>query len=652
MKSEQQPNSDHDAAARWHFPPTGGGVEVVQEAATTNFRESPLDKFVREILQNSTDAHDHNAGPVEVLFQETEYPSKLFGAEALKAHAEAAWFTAEDEQQPKLADQYEKAAEILGQPMIRCLNVTDCNTTGLAGPNWDALITKAGSNRKGSSPTAGGTHGMGKNAVFNMSAAKTAFYYTCFQKGAGRRRHRVEKWMGKSVLTVHTLSGETERRQHIGFYRCPDDSPLEGAAIPDEFRMPAAPGQPNTPPSGTTITVLGFEPAADDWPQEIAKSAAASFFYAIHHGKLIVSVMDKDGNAIRIDRSTLKNIFATHDQEPDDRSQFTRAHAYYQAISVEVASDVITLPDPIGGGVDARIVLDSGPSRTAYMNRNGMFITDSKEYLKNPFHIRTPQYCPKYAIIVTPSDDPTNNFIRELENAAHDEVQPNSIADVAHQRKVKAAFSKGRQQIRQLVDARIEKDLTDTILNLYELAGIVGDVEAGNNGGNARKLPVRIRQLNFQNVSASVGVDDPDPETPQPPPEKPDPPPEPPDPPDPPKPPGPPQPPRPTPPRPPQTRASAISRVRLVSAGAHGSAIMFTTSKPNQVVKLQVTPSGEMESREAALQITAAREEQSAGVTVNGNTVEIQAQQARRYCVHISTADDIAKTALSVRSIA
>ena len=59
-----------------------------------------------------------------------------------------------------------------------------------------------------------------------------------------------------------------------------------------------------------------------------------------------------------------------------------------------------------------------------------------------------------------------------------------------------------------------------------------------------------------------------------------------------------------------------------------------------------------MESREAALQITAASEDQSAQVGVNGDTVEIQAKQARRYCVRIKTAADIARTALSIRNIA
>ena len=78
---------------------------------------------------------------------------------------------------------------------------------------------------------------------------------------------------------------------------------------------------------------------------------------------------------------------------------------------------------------------------------------------------------------------------------------------------------------------------------------------------------------------------------------------------------------------------------------------MFTTVKPGQTVKLRVTPSGEMESRETPLQITAASEDDSARVTVNGDTVEIRAQQARRYRVRISTDVDIARTALSVRNV-
>ena len=253
MKLEESNPSRQTRNTSWHFPPTGGGVEVIQESATTNFRESPLDKFVREILQNSTDAHDNNLGPVEVTFQEALYPSELFGANALLNHTQAALLAASEENRPKLAEQYRKAGETLSENAIRCLNIADRNTTGLAGENWSALLTKSGAVRKNQT-TAGGDRGMGKNAVFNVSAAKTAFYYTCFQEGNGRKRHRIEKWMGKSVLTAHTIDGET--RQHIGFFRHSDGHPVEGSAIPEPFRMKVEAGQPNIPTTGTTITVL------------------------------------------------------------------------------------------------------------------------------------------------------------------------------------------------------------------------------------------------------------------------------------------------------------------------------------------------------------------------------------------------------------
>ena len=645
MTTEQANPNQASSRPSWHFPPTGGGIEVIQESATTNFRESPLDKFVREVLQNSTDAHDHNAGPVEVTFREAFYPSELFGAEVLIEHTEAAWFAASEENQPKLADQYQNAAETLRMPTIRCLNIADRNTTGLSGYKWDALLTKAGAIRKDQT-TAGGRFGIGKNAVFNVSTAKTAFYYTCFQDGTGRKRHRVEKWMGKSVLTAHTIGEET--LQHIGFYRHIDGQPISGSAVPETFRMKTAPGQPNTPPNGTTITVLGFEPQSADWPQEIAKSAAANFFCAIHSDQLVVTVVDFDGNETRIDRNTLKNIFAKHDRNSNREDPFSRAHSYYKAIRGQGDVAEVRLPAPIDGEVEARIVLHDGPSRSAYVNWNGMFVTDSKEFPKNPFHIRTPQYCPDYTIIITPKDEMTNEFIRDLENVAHDEVQPNSIEDLDQQRKVKQSFQNGRRQLMELVNTGIERDIASGNRNLRHLADIIGDETGDDNdeAGQPHKLTTRTKKQNFQTASALAVT-----ETPQDPPQDP-PRPVPPNPPDPPVDPRPMPPNPPVPPKPPAPKASTIGRVRLISAGPHDAAIMFTTVKPGQTIKLRLTPSGEMASNEAALEITSANEDQAAAVAVNGETIEIHAQQARRYCVRISTVADISKTALSVRNIA
>lgn len=632
---------------KWHFPPTGGGVETIQDSATTSFRDSPLDKFVREILQNSTDAHDHNAGPVEVTFAAQEYPTTDFGTEELRVHLEAAWIAAFEEGQESLAEQYQRAYEMLGERTIQCLNVSDRNTTGLSGDKWDALLIKAGAIRK-DGPAPGGGNGIGKNAVFNISAAKTAFYYTCYQNGAGRKRHRVEKWMGKSMLTAHLVDGEM--RQHIGFYRHVDLSPIEVPHIPEAFRMKTAPGQPNTPPSGTTITVVGFEPQDDDWPQEIAKSAAANFFYAIHHDKLIVAVIDADGKETRVDRNTLKNTFALHDQYPDEENPFSRAHTYYKAIQSQESPESIGMPTPVAGEVSLRMCLDGGPSRTVYINRNGMFITDSKDSLKNPFHVRMRQHCPAYTNIVTPSDDHTHDYIRGLEPPAHDEIQYNSIRNTAERNAVRATFTSARKQIMDLMNSKIQEDLESTQINLRELSGIIGkDADESNN--DEGPLEVSTRKQNFQTASAvPIADDDPptDDITPEPPEPK-----------DPPVPPvEPPQPrkprdpvDRPERPAPRNSRPSAIGNVRLVSASNRGAAVLFTTTRPGQVVKLQIAPSGEMESRESALEVIAASEDQSAVVSVHDNTVVVQADDARRYCVRISTNANTEKTALSVRNI-
>ncbi len=643
MKREKTSPSSRGSKPSWHFPPTGGGVEVIQESATTNFRESPLDKFVREILQNSTDAHDHNFGSVEVAFQEALYQAELFGADTLLEHTQAALLAANEENRPKLAEQYQKASETLSNSTIRCLNIADRNTTGLVGENWAALLTKSGAVRK-KQTTAGGDRGMGKNAVFNVSAAKTAFYYTCFQEGRGRRRHRVEKWMGKSVLTAHEIDGET--RQHIGFFRHGDGRAIEGSAIPEPFRMKAELSQPNIPPTGTTITVVGFEPQSGDWPEEIAKSTAANFFFAIHRGQLVVSVVDINGSETWIDRNTIRNIFASHDQDPRPGDPFSRSHSYYRAICGDAVIEDIALPAPIDGTVEARLVLGDDPSRSAYVNWNGMFVTDSREVTKNPFHIRTPLYCPDYAIIVTPKDDQTNEFIRDLENVAHDEIQPNSIEDARQQRQVKLGFQEGRRQLRELVNARIDRSVAEGNRNLHHLAGIVGDEQEIGTGEPSEplRLSSRTRKQNFQTAAAMTIAETPNPG-------------------------GPPatpsggvrsddsQPPRkpmetsgaPNPPRP---KASTIGRVRLVAGGAYEVAVMFTTFKPGQTVKLRLSPSGEMVSNEAALKVSGATEQQSAKVVLDDDTITIEARHARRYRVYVSLAEDISKTALSVRNIA
>ena len=632
----------------WNFPPTGGGIEVIQETALTNFRESPIDKFVREVLQNSTDAHDTAMGPVEVTFQEENYPSELFGAESLLQHIEACIQAAAEEGQAQLVERYQNAATAVAQPIIRCLNVCDRNTTGLSGYKWDALLNKSGAIRKDQS-TAGGRFGVGKNAVFNVSTAQTAFYYTCFQEGRGRRRHRIEKWMGKSVLTAHVIQGIP--LQHIGFYRQQGGSPVEGIRIPNEFRMQVMPGQANIPSNGTTITILGFAPQSTHWLDEIAMSAAANFFLAIHLDRLAVTVIDNIGNRLRVAKHTLRAIFEKYDKNPQMDEPFSRAHCYYRAVCSQVETQCVSLPDPINGTVVVRFSTAEGPSRSAYINWNGMFITDSREVNKNPFHIRTPRYYPDYSIVVIPGNEGANEFIRNLENVAHDEVQANSIEDPYRQRLVKTSFRQTRQEILDLIGGELDSNSNSTSRNLHQLSGVIGDdsVVGTGQGQAGSKLMTRTRRQNFQTAStlnmdiSDMGDLETDGRTghqgdslkealnrrtenatsgaqgakgSRPP------------------------------------KAPALRQVRLIAAAPFETVILLTTVKLHQTIRLRLAPVGEMETNEAGLSIMNCTEESGAAVVVKGDTIELQADSARRYCLRLKTETDTSLNALSVRSLA
>lgn len=328
----------------------------------------------------------------------------------------------------------------------------------------------------------------------------------------------------------------------------------------------------------------------------------------------------------------------------------SRCHHYYKLIAGEETKQVaVALPNPIGGAVNGVGLLGGGPSRTAYINRNGMFITDAREPAKNPFRILKPPYCPDYAVVVVPADAHTQDFIRALEPPAHDEIQPNSIDDGAQQQKVKDSFARARRQIREFIAGQIQLKFEEEKLNAYALAAIVGG--AADDRGAGEQLNVHTRTPNFQQSSSLVPDEqtDTDQSASNPPDnsensdddrenenkktkrER-----------------------RPrsgkTPPPSPSSRPSALSGVRLANTGPREAVIMFTTGQPGQTVKLQLAPSGEMDSREAGLQLTAAREDQGAAVTLNGDIVEIQAQQARRYRVRLTTAADITRTALSIRN--
>ena len=187
---------------KWQFPPRNGGVEYVQDPSSAHFSDSPIPKLVREVIQNSLDARQSGLdAPIAVKFADIWLDRKDIGAPQLYKHIVACLDKATAENHHKnIVSAYEKARDTLRAPRVRCLRITDANTTGLSGGNWDALVTQEGSVRKPDTGAPGGSYGIGKNAALNVSDIMTVFYSTQYVNG---REGRVEKMQGKATLMAH-----------------------------------------------------------------------------------------------------------------------------------------------------------------------------------------------------------------------------------------------------------------------------------------------------------------------------------------------------------------------------------------------------------------------------------------------------------------
>ncbi len=454
----------------WQFPPSNGGMDYANDPSSAYFSDAPTAKLVREIIQNSLDAKESGlTTPVKVEFSEKKIGRGLIGASDLEKHISSCLDRAKASNWTKLQKVYDIALEALSQKQIRCLRIVDSGTTGLKGDHWAGLVHREGAVEKsGGAP--GGNYGIGKNAVFNVSDLRTVFYCTRYLNG---RKGRVEKLQGKATLMNHPSPGDIrENLQHIGFYKDSDSEPILGRDIPSFFRL----DEP-----GTGVFIMGFNPRSDNWIEEVTSAVIESFFYAIHHKQLVVEIKDENDNTTTVTYENLDSLYNHY-------SKASNAYYYYKAIRDE---EVIQTPKLTKiGTLDIYVTMGSGPRRIAYVNRNGMLITDSREQKINPIAPRGRSLWPDFAGVVIPESDPGDNWIRTMENPSHDSMSPLQLQERSEIRQAERIFKEARDSIRAIIDDKSETARYGDTSNLDELASTLPEFDP-NVLGN-KKLETQI----------------------------------------------------------------------------------------------------------------------------------------------------------------
>lgn len=439
----------------WQFAANDGGVDVVRDPSSSHFSGAPLSNAVREAVQNSLDARQEGLDTVEVSFKEVAIPRDVIDANGLQPHLEQCLLRADSEGRASIKNAYQTALQALEKDLVRCLKIQDTGTTGLRGVNWNALVLQEGAVEKQSSDTVpGGSYGIGKNAVLNISDAMTVFYSTRYVEG---RRGRVQKVQGKTTLMSHPdpVRPMSNMLQHVGFCRKQNGEPITGVReIPEPFQLEE---------TGTGIYVVGFNPHCDDWVTEIRAAVIANFFYAIHNRGLEVKIEQAEGNEVVIDNQTVALEFESCAPE-------SAAQHYYHAISGQQAAVCRTVESraPVGT-LRVYLITGIGPRRTAYVNQNGMLISDSRDQRINPLSPMGRGLWPDYCAVIIPETKQGAAFLSRLENPAHNALSIKHLPEEREQKQADRAMQSARSEIRSLIDETVSARHGDGLSNVTEL---------------------------------------------------------------------------------------------------------------------------------------------------------------------------------------
>ena len=287
---------------RWRFPDNNHTrVYGFDTTDMETFKKDPVAHFAREICQNSIDAHKKgSSNPVRIEFRSfIMHNSCVPDLFALKTEMNMCrnYMSAPDK---KVS--YQKTANDIYKNIcgntngyIKCLRVSDFNTTGLYGAKshkleepFYALTRGSGSSDKGSGSA--GSKGIGKYAAFVISKTNTVFY---------------------STHAINPDTNETEDA-HCGISKlCSrplDDDDLftfgEGYYGVGEQNYPIM-GQLNMDSSftrkedefGTDLYIIGFDEGnGNSWINEVLEKVLESFVVAIMKGSLEVIIDGQEVN--------------------------------------------------------------------------------------------------------------------------------------------------------------------------------------------------------------------------------------------------------------------------------------------------------------------------------------------------------------------
>lgn len=423
-------------------------IEGLNDGNIETYKNTPLLSLTKEELQNSTDQAimDENNQPkrVTVEFQDFYLDVNFFPefdkTKKIYEHERVFW---DDylENDKKAIKFFDNAIDLLNKKTIRCLRISDFNTTGLTGIHkttsspWNNLVKNKGvSDKPGYS---GGSFGIGKDAAFACSQLRIVFYNTINEDGE-------EGFQGCMKVPNYVYNGNTYLGKNFYCYNSLDDkcNPIEKSSSLDPNYLRKSVGMDKF--------IVGFDVniGKEDLKRDIIVSSIENFLTAFFMDKLEIKYGDETINKEFLDGEGFNDL-------KDSLSKLSLENFETLNNPDEIVKISMLEEDDIW----IYVKLDPSYSRRASIVRqNGMKVFD-RGYISSRIGFNAVVYLAKNKV---------NKYFKTLENQEHNRWANERSDDpaLAAQRQ-DIIFDTLRAKVKELNGANIEGNVDSDGLGEY-----------------------------------------------------------------------------------------------------------------------------------------------------------------------------------------
>ena len=424
---------------KWRFPDNNYTDEKGLDTSDMEiFKKDPIASLARVICQNSIDA-SYGEKPVKVEFSLFSIKrEEIPGINELTEQINKCYEYKKDS--PKEGAALTELKKSINSKTIKCLRISDFNTTGVIGANNYKSGKPFYSLTKGSGVsdkigTSGGSKGIGKFASFVVSTTNTVFYSTkAYDDSMG--------FIGISKLRSVPMPeiDEDLMTLGIGYYgKNKKNFPVsEELNLDKSFKL-------KEKQYGTDVYLIGFN-EDKAWKTDIIAKVLESFMVAIMNGDLEVKVAEHI-----VKKSTIANIIYSEEFEKErTKTEVKQIRAQYELLQKDESI------------ISEELVIDETSTVTVYVKQydqqNESKATKHSVMVRYPYmkitYIRPGAFLPFSALCVI-HDNPLNNKLRAIENPQHTDWEIKRLND----------FPKEKKETREL-KKKLEKTVTDFINNV------------------------------------------------------------------------------------------------------------------------------------------------------------------------------------------